>query len=167
MFFVRTATAADLPAVRQLLVITWHATYDPLYGAKKVASITDDWFSLEKLQARLQRRDGEFLVADDGKMLGGMAFVAADTKEGDLVWLHQLYVHPDHQRHGIGRDLFAEIETCFPHARRMRLEVEPANANAVAFYLAHGFAEVGRTENCGSCNSGLPAIVMEKELPGA
>ncbi|RYH11449.1 MAG: GNAT family N-acetyltransferase, partial [Alphaproteobacteria bacterium] len=78
--------------------------------------------------------------------------------------LHQLYVDPDLTGQGIGRDLFAELETCFPAAKRMRLEVEPKNEGAVRFYSGLGFHEVGFTKNCGSDESGIPAMIMEKEL---
>ena len=39
--FVRSAGERDLAAVRELLVETWHATYDPIYGAERVTAITD------------------------------------------------------------------------------------------------------------------------------
>jgi ribosomal protein S18 acetylase RimI-like enzyme len=80
--------------------------------------------------------------------------------------LHLLYVRPALQRHGIGRDIFAELETCFPDAEIMRLEVEPQNAAAIAFYLTHGFTEIGRNENDGISQSGIPALVLEKRLVG-
>ena len=46
------------------------------------------------------------------------------------------------------------------------LEVDPQNAPAIAFYQAHGFVEVGRTENCGNGQSGIPALIFEKPLAG-
>ncbi len=48
----------------------------------------------------------------------------------------------------------------------MRLEVEPQNAAAIAFYLSHGFTEVGRNENSGAGQSGIPALIFEKPLEG-
>jgi hypothetical protein len=42
--------------------------------------------------------------------------------------------------------------------------VEEANAPAVKFYLAQGFTEVGRTANCGAAQSGIPALIFEKQL---
>ncbi|TIV74013.1 MAG: GNAT family N-acetyltransferase, partial [Mesorhizobium sp.] len=50
--FVRTASERDLVAVRALLVETWHATYDAIYGAERVTAITDDWHSIASLKAR-------------------------------------------------------------------------------------------------------------------
>lgn len=164
MFFIRSASQADLAKVSALLGRSWHATYDAVYGAEKVSEITESWHSLDALKRRLARPDSEFVVADDGKRLGGMAYAAMDKDESDVVYLHQLYVDPDLTGQGIGRDLFAELETCFPAAKRMRLEVEPKNEGAVRFYSGLGFHEVGFTKNCGSDESGIPAMTMEKEL---
>lgn len=162
MFFVRSASARDLQAVSALLGEAWHATYDGLYGAERVGEITRDWHSIAALKRDLERPVSEFLVADSGTEIGGTAYASVTAK--DVVTLHRLYVRPDLKRQGIGRDLLAEIETCFDGARRMRLEVEPANTAAVAFYQAHGFVETGTVDNCGGGQSGIPAIVMEKAL---
>ncbi|MDX3929017.1 MAG: GNAT family N-acetyltransferase [Shinella sp.] len=166
MFFVRTASERDLAKVGALLAETWHATYDALYGAEKVGELTAMWHSVPALKARLERRDAEFLVADDGKELAGMAYAAMAKDRPKTVVLHQLYVSPKHQRQGIGRDLFAELESCFPDAEVMRLEVEPRNLGAIAFYEAHGFVKVGETSNCGEGQSGIAAHVFEKRLSG-
>jgi len=169
LFFVRSASGNDLAKVSALLGRSWHATYNALYGADKVAEITGAWHTVAKLKAQLTRPDSEFVVADDGKVLGGMAYAAMDRDEKDVAILHQLYVDPDHVGHGIGRDLFAEVETCFPNAKRMRLEVDPNNARAVAFYEGLGFAEIGWTktlglEKSGPANFDISAKILEKTL---
>ncbi|RAX39072.1 GNAT family N-acetyltransferase [Rhizobium tropici] len=164
MFFVRTASEQDLEKVRALLGETWHATYDRIYGPEKVSELHASWHSTASLKARLANKNSEFLVADDGKTIGGMGYAAMSKEMTKTVMLHMLYVSPKHQREGIGRDIFAELETCFPDAEIMRLEVDPQNEAAIAFYQAHGFVEVGRTENCGSGQSGIPALIFEKPL---
>ncbi len=164
MFFVRTATDRDVEPLRVLLTQSFHATYDRFYGPAKVAELIAAWHSSAEIKRRIQVKGGEYLVADDGKRIGGMAFAAMSEKLTKTAILHQLYVHPDHQRQGIGRDLFAEIETCFPDAEILRLEVEPQNSGAIAFYEAHDFVEVDRTKNCGGPDSGIEALVMEKPL---
>lgn len=164
MFFVRTASERDLEKVRALLAETWHATYDTYYGAEKVKELTAKWHSIDALRERLQRKNAEFVVADNGTELAGMGYAAMSDTLAKTVVLHQLYVLPKYQRQGIGREMFAELETCFPDAERMRLEVEPQNLHALAFYRAHGFAEVGTTANCGDEQSGVPALILEKRL---
>lgn len=159
--FVRTASERDLRAVRDLLVETWHDTYDAIYGPDRVTEITDDWHSLESLKERLDQPNSEFLVADDGKQLGGMAYAAADPA-GTSVMLRQLYVRPAFQGRGIGGLLLDEIVESFFDATRFTLEVEEANARAIGFYRAQGFEQVGRTQDCGGRRSGIPALVFER-----
>lgn len=161
--FIRSACERDLAAIRELLVATWHATYDDIYGERQVDEITNDWHSIAALKARLLRPNSEFLVADDGKQIGGMAFAAA-TSDQKTVILQQLYVLPDHQRAGIGHMLLSEIESCFPDAQLVRLEVEAANAPALAFYHKHGFVHSGVIGNCGPEDTDIPALVLEKKL---
>jgi len=160
--FVRTASERDLAAIRALLVETWHATYDTVYGTERVSEITDDWHSIASLKARLIRPNSEFLVADDGKRIGGMAFAAATT-DAKIVLLNQLYVLPACQRQGIGQALLDEVEASFPEANTLRVEVEEANKPAIAFYRAKGFVPAGSTADCGG-GSGLPALIFEKPL---
>jgi ribosomal protein S18 acetylase RimI-like enzyme len=164
MYFVRTAGEQDLAKVRALLVESWHATYDPFYGSAKVDELIGLLLSPDKLKARLEKKDSEFVVADNGKDIGGMGYATMSKDMAKTVLLHMLYVKPSLQRQGIGRDLFAELETCFPDAEIMRLDVEPENADAIAFYKVHGFTEVGRNENAGQNQSGIPALVFEKSL---
>jgi ribosomal protein S18 acetylase RimI-like enzyme len=160
-FYIRTASVRDLPAVSALLGVTWHATYDRLYGAEKVAAITGEWHSVAALQRRLDLPNSEFLLADDGKSLLGMAFASAS---GRLVTLHQLYVLPARQGRGVGAQLLDEVLECFFDAERITLEVDPGNLGAIDFYKQQGFFETGRTENCGTGQSGIPALIFDRQL---
>lgn len=166
MFFVRTASERDLAKVSTLLAETWHATYDTLYGIDKVSEITARWHSLPALKAKLERKDSEFVVADNGRELAGMGYVAMSKDRPKTAFLHNLYVLPRYQRQGIGRDMFAELETCFPDANAMLLEVDPRNDAAVAFYRVHGFAKVGEARHTADNLSGVPLDVYEKPLGG-
>lgn len=166
MFFVRTASERDLAKVSTLLAETWHATYDALYGVEKVSEITARWHSVPVLKSRLERKDSEFVVADNGREFAGMGYAAMAKDRPKTALLHQLYVLPRHQRQGIGRDMFAELETCFPDANAMLLEVDPRNNAAVAFYLAHGFVKVGEATHTADDVSGVPLHVYEKPLGG-
>lgn len=166
MFFVRTASERDLAKVRALLSEVFHATYDPLYGAAKTQELLDAWHSMAQLKARVDERGAEFLVADDGRRIGGMAYAHRMPDRPKTVRLRQLYVHPDLQRGGIGRDIFAELETCFPDANLLQLEVDPRNAPAIAFYRAHGLVDAGEFVEAAGVAAGLPALVMEKTLAG-
>ncbi|MFD2052989.1 GNAT family N-acetyltransferase [Mesorhizobium calcicola] len=159
--FVRTAGERDLVAVRALLVETWHATYDAIYGAERVTEITDEWHSIASLKARLAKPNSEFLVADDGKRIGGMAF----AEGAELIMLKQIYVLPDLQGRGIGGMLLDEIIESFPEARAIRVEVEEQNTRAIAFYEANGFVRSGDVgDHTGAL--GKPTLVYRRPLLG-
>jgi ribosomal protein S18 acetylase RimI-like enzyme len=164
MFYIRSANEADLEAIRVLLVETWRETYTPFHGPQKIEAMIETWLSPQALEQRLRRPKSEFLVADDGRQIAGMAFAAMAKNTPNVANLHQLYVHPLWQRQGIGTDLFAEIETCFPDASTMHLEVTAENDRAIAFYETLGFQPIGRIDNVGPPGAAIPAILMEKQL---
>lgn len=134
---IRDAEAADLSAVRGLLVETWHATYDGIYGWQRVAEITNAWHSLDTLGAQLGRESGVFLVG----MLGNeiVATASARQERDGAAMLTRLYVLPARQGVGIGRTLLQVTLACFPQAPVARLEVETQNEPAIAFYERMGF----------------------------
>ncbi len=159
--WVRTATRRDLPAIRELLNKTWHATYDAIYGIDRVNDITDEWHALPVLEKRLNLPKTEFLVADDGVKISGEAFAEQISK--DEIKLHQLYVSPDQQGRGIGKMLLEELEESFFDVPGITLEVEEQNKGAIKFYLTQGFEKTGCTANCGKEKSGIPALVFTKQ----
>jgi ribosomal protein S18 acetylase RimI-like enzyme len=134
---IRDAEAADLPAVRALLVETWHATYDGIYGWQRVAEITNAWHSLDNLGAQLAREGGAFLVGLVGEEI--VATASARLEPDRAALLTRLYVLPAWQGVGIGRTLLQVALACFPRAPVARLEVESQNEPAIAFYERMGF----------------------------
>ncbi|MGB7336019.1 MAG: GNAT family N-acetyltransferase [Salaquimonas sp.] len=159
--FVRTASKNDLAKIRDLLVETWHATYDSIFGTDMVTRITDKWHSIEALEQRLTVPVSEFVVADDGKTIHGMAFASQKEK---TVTLHQLYVLPSSQGKGIGTELMQEIFFCFDSAETISLDVQPENTKAVGFYIAGGFMETGTIEEKGPDGLLIPHITLSRSL---
>lgn len=157
--FIRTASEGDLAAIRDLLAETWHATYDPIFGRERVAAITGEWHSLAALRRRLDHPGSEFIVADDGRALAGTGFAVA-SDDGKLLTIHQLYVRPAMQRHGIGGLLLDELLNAFPDAEIARLEVAKGHEPAIAFYRSFGFEISGENEG------DPPHLVMERPLGG-
>ncbi len=161
MLTIRPAAQADLPAIRDLLVETWHATYDAIYGPAKVAEITGVWHSVEALARSRAVAGAVFLVAErDGACLG--TSLAHPDGEGGAC-LRRLYVRPEAQGGGIGRRLLDATLASFGDVRAW-LEVEPANARAIAFYRACGFRAEREAASCGG-RADLPAIRMTRRPP--
>jgi ribosomal protein S18 acetylase RimI-like enzyme len=154
---IRRATLEDMPAVRALLVATWHDAYDPLIGAEKVTAITDVWHSVENLSRQLATPHGSFLVAETEGVLVGHAF--ANAQNAPLLLLTRLYVLPAFQRRGIGAALIEAALARHPGCDRVRLEVKAGNEKALAFYRRAGFQPVGER-----IVEAMNHIVMDKPL---
>lgn len=155
---IRLATEADLPAVRRLLVETWHATFDSLLGPARVTGITNAWHAIPALRAQIDQPGCSFLVAElDGELIGHTS-----THEQPDQWLYigRLYVHPTHQRRGLGKQLLAAALACHPGSTRAWLRVAADNHPAVAFYQREGFATAHETTD----PDGLRELRMEKPI---
>jgi GNAT superfamily N-acetyltransferase len=74
-------------------------------------------------------------AAMDGPVVGFIAF-----REG---WIDQLYVLPPWQRRGAGRALLQIAMRSFP---RLQLRTFQSNGPARAFYEAHGFVAIRKTD---------------------
>ncbi len=162
-FFVRSAMPADIAVIKNLLHESWQATYGPTYGEEKIRNISQLWHTQPRLLAQLDTPHSEFVVADDGTSIGGMGY-AVMVGESDA-HLKQLYVAPHLKGRGIGSQLLVETEGAFPQAKRVILEVEPENAQAIAFYESHGYSPYGRSEGDGG-EFDMPALKMAKPLDG-
>src|SRR3954465_7143032 len=100
---IRPAAADDLPAVRALLVETWHVTYDAVFGAERVTEITNAWHSVENLRRQLDIPSTSFLVAKESSEI--VAHILANAGQPPIMIIARVYVRPDHQRRGIGASL--------------------------------------------------------------
>lgn len=166
--FVRHATHADIAAVRNVLVETWHATYDKTMGAQKVADISSRWHSIDQLSNELtmalERPDEHaFLVAE---IEGVIAATASASLSASTITLRRLYVLPDHQGKGLGKALSGAVIAHFPRADRFSLEVEANNERAISVYRQLGLRVEGKGNACGGdSDAALAHFVMSATLP--
>ena len=154
---IRPATARDLEQVREILVETWHDTYDALIGHDRVTEITGQWHTPELLAKQLQTPGVSFLVAAHESELLGHAF--ANSPQPPIVMLLRLYVLPRWQRRGIGSQLLDAVMRAYPEATALRLSVDAENIKGVSFYRRHGFELRGE-----QAEDGLKVLRMEKML---
>lgn len=161
--WVRTASEADLPAVHELLLTTWSASFDDILGREVVKTITREWHSLSALKANLKRPYSEFLVAVDSKgRIIGMAY--AHQLDRETASLNQLYVLPEEQIKGVGSALLDEVETAFPGVLAIKLEVLEVNSQARRFYEQKGYHQIGRNADWGALNFKQPVLILQKKL---
>ena len=108
---IRDATAADIPALAQLHVTTWNATYAPMLMNGPPVSVREyQW------REAFAKADGRWfcLVVENAK--GELVGFAKGTREDHSEYggqLSKIYLLRDYQRLGIGRRLMGHVARRF------------------------------------------------------
>ncbi|HEU4336276.1 MAG TPA: GNAT family N-acetyltransferase [Nocardioides sp.] len=132
---LRPVTTSDLPALAEIHLAARHGAGDafpPSVHADHEARAWVAGWDLATYDVWMAERGG----------------VPAGYARCTTTWLDDLYVHPDHQGHGVGSALFELVASARPDG--FCLWVFESNAPARAFYRRHGCIELERTD--GSAN---------------
>jgi predicted GNAT family acetyltransferase len=87
---------------------------------------------------------GRYYVAEnDGTVVGMLLTIPewSDWRNGTVIWIHSVYVRPEHRRTGVFGRLFAHIKAevvASPELCGLRLYVEKRNTQAQAVYQRLG-----------------------------
>ena len=135
---VRRLTPAAVDAVSALAREIWQATYPSLISQAQIDAMLSERYAPAALRAQLADPAHAWWVARNGPALVGFAharMIPPDCK------LDKLYVHPQYQRRGIGRQLFQTVHRWSRQhgAQRIWLQVNRGNAQAIAAYERYGF----------------------------
>ncbi|MFC1490678.1 GNAT family N-acetyltransferase [Candidatus Latescibacterota bacterium] len=94
----------------------------------------------DKLMAALRNSDTLVTARIAGMLVG----ICNSISDGHLVvYYPHMLVHPDYQRHGIGRAMMEKMQEKYSAFHQQMLT---ADGNAILFYEALGFRRAGKTE---------------------
>lgn len=126
-----------LEPLRELLRICWTDTYKGILPDAVIRTAIETWQTKDAVSSGLSNPNAYYAGYLDNGVLCGM--VAARMVDDSTLRITQLYVHPEHQREGIGRKLMDAALEHFDKATTVTLEVEESNPKGVAFYRKYGF----------------------------
>ena len=136
---IRQATLQDIPLIRQMADIAFRHTYRDILSPEQMEYMMDWMYSEESLRKQISE-DGHryFLAQDENTYIG---YVSVSQEGEDLYHLQKIYVLPDRQKSGTGKDLFLHalsyIRGIHPTPCWVELNVNRANP-AVGFYRKMG-----------------------------
>lgn len=96
-----------------------------------------------------------FIFEQNGETAGYalLAFTYSNEAGGMVLWIEELYILPEFQGHGFGKELMTYIEKTYKdQVVRIRLEVEKSNQRAVQLYRKMGFANLDYSQMYKSTN---------------
>jgi predicted GNAT superfamily acetyltransferase len=150
---IREYRAGDLPAI--------HAINEAAHPAVATETLADLGHIATESVIALVAEDvagdtaeiaGFCLVLAPGADYDSMNYLWFADRYDDFVYLDRVAIAPAHQRRGLGRTMYAEVERLAadrrPAAREFTLEVNlrPRNDQSLAFHAGLGFVEVGQQE---------------------
>ncbi|MBN2906852.1 MAG: GNAT family N-acetyltransferase [Rhodobacteraceae bacterium] len=161
---LRLPDISDASSLAALSIEVWIGTYLRRGVSAVFADYALSEFTTPKAEA-LIRDPGEFIVVSENEE-GIDGFVRVSSGKSapvaglSDVEISTLYVQPRHHAKGVGKRL---LNAAFQHCREIGagsvwLTTNAQNAPAIAFYLAQGFEEVGKTR-FRIQNEGYPNIV--------
>jgi ribosomal protein S18 acetylase RimI-like enzyme len=135
---VQRLTANEVDAVSALARVVWQATYPALISQAQIDAMLADRYAPARIRSQQDDPRQAWWVAYRNQTLVGFANA---TLDGADCKLDKLYVHPAHQRQGIGAALLQQVEAWArqQQARRLWLQVNRGNTQAIAAYRKYGF----------------------------
>jgi GNAT superfamily N-acetyltransferase len=156
-------TPREVDAVGALARIVWQATYPALISQAQIDAMLADRYAPARIREQLDDPGHAWWVVRRDAGPVGFAHALLDASGCKL---DKLYVHPDHQRRGIGAALLRQVEAWARKCRALRLwlQVNRGNAPAIRAYEKNGFRTVeSRVFDIGN-GFVMDDHVMEKRL---
>ena len=125
---VRPLREDEIDAIIRLWHVTKRAAY-PYLPLEQSRTLAEDTRFFREV---ILPRSGVWVAEEGGTLLGFMAL------EGSYV--DRLYIHPEHQRRGVGTALMEKAKELSPSGLQLHTHVK--NTQACAFYEQHGFRAV-------------------------
>lgn len=131
-------TRQEINAVRALARAVWQTTYPALIPQAQIDTMLADRYAAAQIELQCPDPAHGWWVAYADDTLVGFGHA---TLQGTDCKLDKLYVHPAWQRQGIGTALLRAIQQWGrqQHARRLWLQVNRGNTQAIAAYQKYGF----------------------------
>jgi GNAT superfamily N-acetyltransferase len=134
---VRPATLDDVPAIRDVGMSAWRATYADLLGTDAVERFLAVAYSPERVTLRVERDDLFVAAIPGGDPSGVDAFIESLVEDGHA-HIVAFYARPGMRGQGIGTALLERVVALYP-GMDISADVLIGNTLGEPFYVARGF----------------------------
>ena len=133
---IRRFRDGDEGAVSRMIARALRITNAKDYSAAEIEDLVR-YMNSEHISECASRR--HFYVAEEGGVPVGCASIAPLRENAGESGIFTVFVDPDHQKRGIGRQLLAAVEADEFFLRAIRIEIA-ASITAVGFYMKLGYS---------------------------
>ena len=133
------ASKEQLPIIRELALKIWPVTYTGVLVEGQVDYMLEMMYSISSLEKQLQNNN-IFLLAEEDSHFIGFASYELNCDNSNKTKIHKIYVLPETQGKGIGRQLIDYIAKIAMANQNSVLHLTVNKKNkATDFYLKNGF----------------------------
>jgi len=135
---IRPASFNDISYIQHIAKKTWPEAYGEILNIKQLEYMLGLFYSAPSLQQQMHDNHYFFLALQNYSPIG---FASFSQVEPDIYKLQKLYVLPQIQKSGAGKQLLQTVITVAKsmNAKHLLLNVN-RNNKAKSFYEKHGFA---------------------------
>ena len=137
--FIRLASLADIPVIRQLAEVVFPHTYREILSPEQLDYMMEWMYGIGSLHRQIADEGHVYQLAFDGDEPVG--YVSVQPESDDVYHLQKIYVLPSRQHAGCGRQLFdaalSYAKSVHPAPCSVRLNVNRQNS-AIGFYEKMG-----------------------------
>jgi ribosomal protein S18 acetylase RimI-like enzyme len=108
MIEIREAGINDIPSIHQLAQEIWWPTYKGILSDDQIAFMLKDIYAEVSLKKQLEEGNTFLLLYSNQKPKGFAAFSKLDIDKNYK--LQKIYLHPDQQGNGSGKELLKTVE---------------------------------------------------------
>jgi len=143
MFTIRKATDEDLPLIRNVAAIAFPAAYRKILTPAQIDYMMEWMYSLPSLYKQVTEENHIYYIAfREAKAVG---YVSIQQENEALFHLQKIYILPEAQGYGLGRQLFTyvlqRIREIHPAPCSLELNVNRRNP-AIGFYEKMGLSRL-------------------------
>ena len=135
---IRPATEADIPVLRDLAQRIWRECYTGIIAVEQIEFMLGWMYSEEEIRRQLAAGVPWGIAELEGEPVG---YLSWQREEDGRVKISKLYVLPQRQRRGFGRQMLEHIceQSRAVGAHAVWLQVNKRNERAISAYLKAGF----------------------------
>ncbi len=162
---ITVATKEQLPIVRDLAHKIWPSTYGEILSKVQLDFMLDKFYSIENLEELMLEKSQVFmLIQEDDKYLGFCGY-ELNIDNSNKTKLHKIYVLPETQGKGVGKQLLEKVEEIAKEAGNSHLILNVNRFNkAQEFYKHKGFVVTEEVDIEIGHGYLMEDYVMEKNL---
>lgn len=144
MITIQKAQLTDIPTIQAIAAEAWPAAFRDILSPEQISYMMDMMYSTAALEKQITTQHHQFLLAREGDHYVGYLAFELNYKKEPKTKIHKIYLLPNTQGKGIGRQLFDEVSKIARSQANDTLSLNVNRSNsAVHFYQKIGFTVIG------------------------